>query len=490
MNPRLRVYVATGVTALLAVWAGRELAMENYFWPVLMLFLAVTAILTRIFALPLDTITLGLVTFGYLVGNRGFAQLMPAPNIPLLPAEAALLFCGCWAFVGSLRETRMLWRVDLLNWCVLAWLVAGTAHIIFDVRVHGFQALRDFATVYYAGFFFLAQRAARQSEEAARYLMQAIVAGCVLLPVLSLLYEIVPEFFQNNFRVHGIPVLLYKGDLALMFTGVSAVILFHWAQGRNRLWAWPYATLLFMMVLARESRATILGGVAVLVLLVAARRWVFPMVQVSAGLCGLVLIAGLAVVGGNDWANERLQTVQAHLSSIVGPLQSAGNVDADLLYKWDNNQFRLVWWKNVAFETWEKQPVFGLGFGHDLADEFARIYYPEAADDFSARSPHNVALTVFGRMGASGLLIWLAFCATLLRCTWRSLRRTDDRAAWGRWLALVIILVAAHLQVILEGPMGAVPFWVLLGLAHGADTARTENKDNATLRPAGENASA
>ena len=44
---------------------------------------------------------------------------------------------------------------DWLNRLLLLWIVVGAGRIIFDVRAYGFVALRDFATVYYACFFFI-----------------------------------------------------------------------------------------------------------------------------------------------------------------------------------------------------------------------------------------------------------------------------------------------------------------------------------------------
>lgn len=489
MSPRMRTFIVGGITAVLAVWSGHALATGHYFWPSLLLFCSVAAVLTWLFALPLDIISLGLVTFGYLVGNRGFAQLMPAPNIPLLPAEAALLLCGGWAFVASIKEHRVPWRLGLLDWCVLAWLVAGSIRFAFDFRNYGFTAARDFAMVYYAAFFFLAQRAAHQSPEARRYLIGAVVTGCALLPVFSLLYEVFPDFFIDNFRVYGVPILLYKGDLALMFTAVSAVVLFHWAKGRQRLWAWPYATGLFIMVMGRESRASILGCFVVLAVLIAARRWRFPSVQASAAIIALGLVAGFAALTGNNWAQARIDTVGAHLDSIVAPLHAGGG-ESDLAYKWDNNRFRLVWWRDVARNTWINSPVTGMGFGYDLASNFAQEYYPESTEEFTARSPHNVALTAFGRMGLVGLVIWLALVLAVVRSAWRSIRRDPDPTAWGLWSGLLIILVTAHLQVILEGPMGAVPFWVLLGIACVAEPSGNAEFATPSLHPAGESASA
>ena len=37
--------------------------------------------------------------------------------------------------------------------------------------------------------------------------------------------------------------------------------------------------------------------------------------------------------------------------------------------------------------------------------------------------------------------------------------------------AVWVVMISACLGVVLEGPMGAIPFWIMLGLAHHAATA-------------------
>jgi O-antigen ligase len=147
----------------------------------------------------------------------------------------------------------------------------------------------------------------------------------------------------------------------------------------------------------------------------------------------------------------------------------------DSFNKGDNNRYRLLWWKNVVIDTWEGNPVFGLGFGHDLAKSFAQEYNPEGSEEFGVRSPHNIFLSVFGRLGLVGLAVWSAFCAVLLRETWRSLHHDADGMLWALWCSLWVILIGASLGVVLEGPMGAVPFWTLLGLAHQPADAEAPN---------------
>ncbi len=477
MNDRIRNALIAAAAALGAVLVGHAVAQEAYFWPSLLLFTALAATLVRLFGLPLDTIAIGLITFGYLAGNRGFAQFMLIPGFPLLPAEAVLFAAGGWAFIACARERRLPWTTDLLHVCVLAWLILGTARIAFDVQLYGFEAARDFATVYYAGFFFLTRRIAGQSPTARAYLVGCVAAGCAVLPPLAVLYSIFPDFFHGTLRVNNIPVLLYKGDLALMFSAVSAVLLFHCASGRYRIWAWPYAVVLFLVVIARDSRASIVGSLLVLGLLAAGRRWLYPLVQAGAVLLALVVVWFLATVVRNEWAEQRLDTVGAHLASVIDPVRAVNRVADEGAYKWDNNRFRLIWWRTVAQTTWETSPLLGQGFGRDLAHEFTREYFPEAVIDFTARSPHNIALTAFGRMGLAGVTVWLLLVGAIVARTWQTIRRAPEPREWGLWGGVLVILVTAHFQVVLEGPMGAVPFWVLLGLAttpaHSVDESAT-----------------
>jgi hypothetical protein len=69
-------------------------------------------------------------------------------------------------------------------------------------------------------------------------------------------------------------------------------------------------------------------------------------------------------------------------------------------------------------------------------------------------------------MGAVGLASLLALVAVLGVRTWRVVRDPAvDPAALGLWAAVWVIFVSACFGVVLEGPMGAVVFWSLLGLA-------------------------
>ena len=149
----------------------------------------------------------------------------------------------------------------------------------------------------------------------------------------------------------------------------------------------------------------------------------------------------------------------------------AGTAASD---KSDNNRFRVVWWRNVIKETMAQNPIIGLGFGYDLAKGFLNDYYPDKADDFTARSPHSILVSTFGRMGFLGLGVLLTLVIYLISGS-RALARRVSNGQLGEEVIRLqsmawLIFISACFGVVLEGPMGAIPFWTILGLAHYAAT--------------------
>jgi O-antigen ligase len=462
INPQLRNALWITGVSILAFVLSWQIADGSYALSALTAVLVLTTIGVRLTRLPVDVILVGFLLIGNIVGNRGFAQLAPAPGLPLLPAEIGLAVAVGWRIILCAFERKPPFRSDPLNWAVLAWLVVGTARVLFDVPRFGLVAVRDYAMIYYALFFFLAQHMARDPRSAA-YLRQCFIFASILLIPIYALYVLFPDFFFQ-LAVNGIPLIHYKGDLARTFLAISSIVIFHWARGPRRYWAWPLSVATFIAVAAGENRASLLGVVIASGLLLLARHWRYPALQAVAGAVALLAAVVLASVFDNAWAARRLEGITDRLVSIVDISGTGRYESEDAYYKGDNNRFRFVWWRNVATETWERNPVFGLGFGADLARGFIAEYYPTDEGEFNVRSPHNIFLTVFGRMGLAGCLVWGVFCGVLLLRTWRALRQGDDAVQWSLWAGLWVIMVSSTLGVVLEGPMGAVVFWTMLGL--------------------------
>lgn len=478
MNPRLRTVLFTGATCMVAVLMAWQIADGGLFSfdaagiiATGALVLAVGAILVRVFRLPVDVIALGLVLIGYLVGNRGFAQLMPLPGLPLLPAETALGLALAWRLIAWAHDRRLPFRIDALNAAVLLWLVIGCARLVFDTR-HGFTAIRDFAMVYYALFFFVAQAMA-QAAPANRYLMGCLLTGLLVMPPVLALYQLFPRFFMQDFTLRGTPLVYFKGDLTGTFLGVGALLVFFLARGRWQPLGWAVSGGLFLLVMGGDNRASMVALAAVTVLLIAARRWQFPAWQGAVTALALGMVVLLAAVFDNAWAERKLHGATDRLRSMVDVQGLSRYQSEESFNKGDNNRFRLVWWKNVVEDTWSRNPVFGLGFGADLAQGFLQEYYPDADEEFSTRSPHNIFITVFGRLGLVGLAVWGWLCTVLAARTWRAVRTGREEGVL--WCMACLIFISACFGVVLEGPMGAVPFWVLLGLAQA--TRETGGED-------------
>ena len=469
MNPRIRGWLIAGGSALLAIWIGWLIADGPLGLATLAAGISLAAILVRLTRLPTAVILLGLLLIGYVVGNRGFAQIMPFSALPLFPAELGLAVCLGWLVIQTAMRRAQLWQHDALNWAVVAWLALGTARVLPDIPRYGLMALRDYAMVYYAAFFFVAQHQAIQAR-ARKYLVVCLGLAVVALLPVYFLFQAFPRFFLITMTVRGVPLIFLKGDLAPTFLAVGAVIVFHVLRERHRLLGCVLAAAMFLTVLAGDSRASLAGMVVASGWLLLTRRWGLPALQAGVATFALAGLVTAAILGHSAAAEARLQAITDRAASLADVYQTYAYSNEEDAYKADNNRFRLVWWRTVAEETLSQGPVCGLGFGYDLAKGFLQIYDPEMNDDFTVRSPHSIVWSVFGRMGFIGLAAFTALVGTMGFRTWRALRdRLTDPAAVGLWCAAWVILTSACFGVVLEGPMGAVVFWSVLGMANGIE---------------------
>lgn len=465
LSPQWRIRTFAAGAAVVAVWLSIGVAQGQFFWATVVAVTLTLLLLARFQPFPLPTLLLVVVTAGYILGNRGFAQLSLSNRFPIFPAEAVLALCGGLFLVQSAWRHDLPLRRDPLNLALLAWIALGTLRIGFDLRQFGFMALRDFALIYYAAFFYLGQELARTPD--GRQLFRRVLTwSCVLLLPLFVLFEQFPGFFLGTLTWQGNPLIFYKGDLAVTFIAIGALLLFQRFEAGGSRWNVALSLVLAGAVLAMNNRASLLGLLVATAWLALRGRWRFAALQGAAGLLAVVVILLGASALRISWERTPVFSVYERAVSIADPMGQRAYRGGETFNKGDNNLFRAVWWQAVVDETLEGNPYVGLGFGHDLAERFVREYYPESSEEFSTRSPHNVLLTIFGRMGAVGLIVFLIVGGIIARETWRALAGPADVA--GLWCAVWVMLTSACLGVVLEGPMGAVVFWTVLGVAHGS----------------------
>jgi O-antigen ligase len=176
------------------------------------------------------------------------------------------------------------------------------------------------------------------------------------------------------------------------------------------------------------------------------------------------VIFGISQIRGQRIEQTVFYDMYERVVSLTDPYGEKSYSGEETSDKGDNNAFRITWWRIIVDETLSTNPAFGLGWGYDLAEPFIRVYEPEVTEEFAVRSPHNVVLTVFARTGIVGVIPFLAIIAAVGCRGWKSIRANMEGA--GLWCSAFAVLISSFFGVVLEGPMGAVIFWTVLGMAN------------------------
>lgn len=458
--------MSMAAASCVAVLLGVQIAQGSMFMPYLFAgaFAAVAVTQFQPFSIP--SILIGLGVFGYIVGNRGFAQISLTPNLPLLPAEFVLLVAGATlVFRTALKRTTLIARNEL-NIAILVWIFLTSIRFVPDLRTFGVMALRDFATVYYGTFFFIVQEAGTKDRERT-FIKTCMLWGLGLLVIVIPLYQLFPDFFLNRLIFRGVPVIFFKGDLEGTFEAVGSVLFFSIFEKKKSLWSLALCLVLAALTVESNNRASMLGLVAAASILAIAGRPRFGATLVCAACAAVILYMGIALIRNKSWRETPVYDAYERVESLVDPNGVGNYTGEETFNKGDNNVFRSLWWKITIDEAVTKNPWMGLGWGYDLAETFERIYYPEGNDEFSARSPHNIFVTIFARSGIIGFIPFLVVVGAIGVSTFRAIRRNAKSAYL--WTASCVILTSSAFGVVLEGPMGAVVFWSLLGLASSYD---------------------
>lgn len=488
----MRLWLVGTVGAVLAVAVAFGIADESYLL-VRLLALVILWLVAEWVRGPLpEGWLLAWVLLGYILGNRGFAQSSLSTNVPLLPAEAVLLVAVPAIIVRmAFGRVQVLFR-DNLNYALVAWMLLGAARLPLDLAQHGFYALRDFAMVYYAVFFFVAQACASHVASV-RLLRQTLTVTFIALPVIAAIEQLVPGFFFLHFTFRGMPMIYHKSDLlAAYLAGGFFWMWTRWEKSHQKLWLVPAAANLLMLGATPSNRAAMVAlGIVTLMWVLAAIFFVHlrHLWRIFGAQVLIVGAAVSAVIFVSALTNRSLQqtvvySAYEHVVSIFDIRGTGTYVNKESGDPGLNNRFRTTWWATVIEDTVRKNPVFGLGFGYDLASRFLVEYELLAAEDFTTRSPHSMIMSVLGRMGALGLALWLAVAVGMAHLTYRCFRVGDFDAiglvciAWVLWFS-------ACVGVVLEGPMGAVVFWIVLGLANRnlAEVKADERVPVAVLQP-------
>lgn len=463
IDSRLRSLMLLIPALFIVVWVASEAASEEFLVPILatVVFTAMVVFSVFVRSIRFETAVLNLLLVGYFVGNRGFADITVAK--PLYPGEICMVVV-LLAMTARYILTRELPDMSgTLARTILIFLVLGAVRLAMDFQTYRLDAVRDCAMVYYAIFFFFGRQMV-VGQESKAVLEKCLRFSCLALVPIALAQRFAPELFINNGYM---TVLFQKDDLLTTFAAVMVLFLYTRPHIYRLRWLRPVMILFFIaFVVNGITRASLVGLVAGSVPLLVAGKRKFLLYPVVAGALGVTVLAGFAVTW-NDSQTAELDALSDKFYSIVdvtGTHQYATSLGE---YKAGTNDFRRSLWHSFVDETNAVSPAFGRGFGHDFIAGFESSY--QLGDFDTLRSAHNFYVTLYGRMGIIGILVMAAITwqviAGGLRAGRATLRGELPLSDLGFWCALWAILTSATFGVVLEGPVGAIPFWLLLGVA-------------------------
>ena len=466
LDNRLRMFVVLLPALALAMYIASQIADESYIVPWLVMGGVTVAL---VFAVLLRTVrieaaTLCLLLVGYLVGNRGFAELAPAK--PLYPGELCMIvMLTCMLLRFAL--TREL--PDLSGWLartILIYCAVGAARLAFDYQEYRLDAIRDSAMVYYSVYFFFGRDLVQRASS------KALLEGClkfalVALAPIAIVERYAPELIFDLTASGGFNPLFQKDDLLTTFASVAVFILYTRPGMYRQNW-FRIGLILFYLIfvvsgVGRASLAALAFGSVLMFVADQKRFFLYPLLGV---LLGLVLIASYAAGYG--------ESSDSAPSMFVEKLTSMVDVSGTQRYSSDygegkamNNEFRRRLWESFVDDTNSVSPVFGRGFGYDFVSHFEATFQRGGWEGL--RSAHNFFVTLYGRTGAVGLLVFLAITGQIifggLRAAGMARAGNYLLADLGYWCGAWAILISSAVGVVLEGPVGAIVFWAFLGVA-------------------------
>jgi hypothetical protein len=397
-----------------------------------------------------------------------------------------LLLVWCARRLDVLRDAAS--RIPVLSILVGLFMSIGLLLTVKGIPEWQLDAVRDAALWYYGFFFFVGLYLTRFPALADKFWrvltgiwMAALIWGSADLATKSWLSSQGPVIPWR-----GVPVLSNTGSELGQNVALGALILLSAHTLRKfrspvlRIGLALIGLALFLASYGRGQKVGFALGIVVVALLTFGRRQPpnFPKRLMVFLVVAAVLAVGIAVVAQFDL----LKATQ--LDRFMNQDASA---DEGTAY------WRIIWWQHLRSAVWNESPVFGLGFGLNLC-----IYNPylQGLEDMEwvARSPHNVNMTVFSRMGIVGFTIWaLILLIGIGSLIFRAWHGTNGKQIYTRarreelffWIVMLITTwVNASFGVLMEGPVLGIWFWFALGFASGRslESGQPSNRKAELLR--------
>ena len=402
---------------------------------------------------------------GYILLNYGFENLTIHLGLPII-ISYVLMFSSLFLVAFSRPQWFMRAQKEPAVRCLLALLVLSFFHLILDVPTYGFYAIRD-ASMFFDGLFvILGLLWAMKGRNGVIPLMKWLTVVLLLNLAYSYTFpwsEKIAAWSPRSGVFLQIPLLgNYRGNANFLLLGA----LFYLFLARTVV-RWPRwilvllaaAQLFGLAIHQLRGLYVALGVVLILfVLLGETRKSAKLLFILSPAIAAVLLLTTLGIEIQGRIGPVKSDFFKEHFRSISG---AEGTPGSALQGRVDMYQ--------QAFQHIRAHPVAGEGFGMVLVD----FTDEDKPGTVAVRQPHNSTVSVLARLGAIGLVVWLAFHFYVLKSFFYALRQ---RRYWDKQLAellvwlfmvYVIYMIEASLEAGFEFPSGAFPFYFFVGLALG-----------------------
>jgi hypothetical protein len=394
---------------------------------------------------------------GYMTMTRSFAYLGIAP---------LNLFVGDLTLAAFLilrlpdvfdRWVDALFRPSVLNGLALS-LLAFFSYGVFEIcrgisnDYPPLQVMQNFVFHAYPLYLFMAFWVGRRNTEV---LSRAIHALAWFNGVYGVAYVLLLDHLQRP--MPGVPGVVLFGQPA----GAPCAILGLLAIEPRIRRIWPQLFLNAFVLLALQVRADFVGTIAGLAIWVTMTGKIGRALNAVAGLAVVLLIGYVTdfnIPGTGNRGGEI--STRAVIGRTLAPL------DPDLASEYSQGAksqagsviWRQRWWQAIwdSVLASQKTTLIGHGYGYPLSKLVPYIR------DETVRTPHNVFYYALGYGGWFGVSIFFFFQSQIAWLLWLAFRQTGQSFGLMLWFQ---VLTTAFFSNVFETPFGAIPFYLLTGLA-------------------------
>ncbi len=404
------------------------------------------------------------VVIGYVIMTRSFAYLGLAPIYVGEATLGLLLFFRPEAILGTwVRAQLRPHRYTNLATLAAIFVAYGMLQCVRGLLESAYpkSALQNFAFNYYVAFLFagmwLGDRHRNLLPRVIWYLAWAnAIYGIAYLLIFG--HLLTPEEHAANV----VPLFGWPAGSAIAILGLLAF------KRSSPPIIIPLVLNAFVL-LGKQVRAEWLAFAVAITLLSTLRGRLFQLAQAAAVIGGLLLV-GVIV----DFQVPAPASLGGVISArdIVGRAVAVADEDAaeQLSEHADiysgNVSWRTAWWTELWEVTHKRwlTTVFGMGYGYPI---WEHNHLSEGINP----TPHNVFVYVITYTGWLGVFIFYTLQLYLAWLLWKGYLASGQPFGICIW---VLLFVWAHFDNRFETPYGAIPFWVLVGMALSSAPAMTK----------------